>query len=249
MKEMFHKFEVTGISFEEISETILFLILGAEHITNGRVGSNLVDVRNDLIPLVRTTTIYTRPHQKFLPIHYHLINKIREISGIDNLQFNNAMIEIYDYRYRTMGYHTDISLDLEPDSYICLFSCYLSSTDIRKLIIKSKETGERSEILLTPNSCVLFSVETNSKYVHKIILDTVKDESDKWLGITFRLSKTMIRFIEGVPHFQNGGVLCIAEEHDRKDFFKHKGSENQIVNYQWPEVVYTLNASDMLPIS
>ena len=142
--------------------------------------------------------------------------------------FNNALIEIYDNSYTTMGFHSDQSLDLQNNSYIAIFSCYnidnkidnidnIQPHNIRKLIIKKKDSlrqdkdslrqdknslrqeVDTEEILLKHNSVLLFSTETNKKYLHKIVLDldkTIKpsDTAIKWLGITFRVSKTNIIF-------------------------------------------------------
>ena len=34
------------------------------------------------------------------------------------------MIERYNYKYVTMKDHSDQDMDLDPESYICVFSCY-----------------------------------------------------------------------------------------------------------------------------
>jgi hypothetical protein len=114
---MFQKFPVDCPHpdlFEQLSTSIQF-----ENITTGRKGTNLVDNRDGLIPIVRTTTIYNQPAQKFQPIHFEIIENIKQISQIQGLKLNNAMIEIYDPQYSKMGYHSDQSLDLAQDSYIC----------------------------------------------------------------------------------------------------------------------------------
>src|ERR1700744_1189249 len=197
---MFKKFTINfqDNKFEELTNSAEF-----ENINRGRKGAVLVDYKNNLIPLVRTTTIYNKPAQKFLPIHYDIIENIKKITGYNELEFNNALIEIYDSDYRNMKYHSDQSLDLANDSYICLFSCYSDpSKDNRKLKIKdkSKITNEHSEIILNHNSVVIFSLSTNTKYLHKLILET-KTGNNQWLGLTFRLSKTFIKFIDNIPYF------------------------------------------------
>ncbi len=189
---MFTKFIIDfGINkFDDLSKSI-----NLENIIGGRKGAVLVDCKNDLIPIVRTTTAYNKPVQRFLPIHCEIIKNIKKTH---NLEFNNALIEIYGSSYRKMGYHSDQSLDLVNDSYICLFSHYNDPSTIgkRKLVIKEKVSGATSEIILDHNSAVLFSVSTNSKWMHKIILD--KQTDNLWLGITFRLSKTFIKFVDGL---------------------------------------------------
>lgn len=229
--------------FDELSKSTTF-----EDITNGRHGAVLVNNKNDSIPIVRTTTIYNKPAQQFLPIHYDIIENIKRTVNIDKLEFNNALIEIYDSRYRNMKYHSDQSLDLKDDSYICLFSCYDNPTDIRKLKIKNKTTEECSDIELENNSIVIFSLETNSNYLHKIVLES-NESTNKWLGITFRLSKTFIHFIDEIPYFNSTNKqLKMANDDERKEFFKNRGKENINIGHNYPGIDYTISPSDMMHI-
>lgn len=158
--------------FTQLSESVKF-----ENITKGRVGTNIIDCSNNLIPIVRTTSIYNKPAQKFSLIYKNLIIQIKDITQINNLEFNNWLVEIYTNEYKNMGYHSDQALDLVPDSYICICSFYSNelTQDIRKLQIKNKTTNEESEIMLTHGSIVLFDTNTNQNYLHKIILDTIYD--------------------------------------------------------------------------
>jgi hypothetical protein len=230
--------------FQDLSESVEF-----ENITKGRKGANLVDDQEGLIPIVRTTSIYEKPVQRFLPIHRDIVKNIRNASGLD-LDFNNAMIELYDSSYRKMKFHTEQALDLDPNSYIGIFSCYENpAVDIRTLKIQDKTTGECSEISMGHNSVVLFSVETNQKFIHKIVLDTAKPVGNRWLGITYRLSKTFIQFRDEIPYFyRTDKVLRMASQDERREFYKHKSNENSCVGYVYPEIQYTISMSDMLPI-
>ena len=230
--------------FEELSKSIEF-----DDLIVGRKGANIVDYKNNLVPIVRTTTNYNKPTQKFLPIHYNIIENIKKSSKIEGLELNNALIEIYDSQYRTMGFHSDQAMDLAENSYICIFSCYDDPlSDIRKLKIKNKETDEHSEIQLEHNSVTIFSTETNKKHLHRIILETNKLNS-KWLGITFRLSKTFIQFINEIPYFYPGDkVLRMSNEEEKKLFRKYKGIENSKIGYDYPEIDYTISIGDMIPI-
>lgn len=223
-----------------------------EDITKGRKGAVLVDNRNGLIPIVRTTTKYETPAQKFLPIHYELMKKINE-KFHERLEFNNALIEIYNSDYCKMGFHTDQSLDLEKESYICLFSCYEATpdkkTETRKLKIKNKITNKLSEVWLENNSAILFSTSTNHKNQHKIVLEINKKTDNKWLGITFRLSKTFIKFIGKIPHLiPNNSILKIANNDERKEFYKFKGKENSATEFSYPEINYTISISDTMEV-
>ena len=120
-----------------------------------------------------------------------------------------------------MKYHSDQALDLEKNSYLALFSCYERPDEIlplqmRRLRIRDKITNKEQEFLLEHNSVMFFSLATNSKYQHKIILDTSSNKNDslednKWLGITFRKSKTLIQFKDNLPYFENGEILRLAD--------------------------------------
>lgn len=227
--------------FEELSNSIKF-----EQIIKGRKGAVLVDCKNDLVPIVRTTNNYNEPAQKFLPIHYEIINNIKKEYSLPELEFNNALIEIYDSSYCNMGYHSDQALDLANNSYICIFSCYDKPTDIRKLQIKTKATDECFEILLEHNSIILFSLPVNSYHLHKIVLEK-NTSNNKWLGITFRLSKTYVKFVDGLPYIGNK-ILRLANDEEKKEYYKQRSKENKLIDHSYPEIDYTISVSDMLPV-
>lgn len=231
--------------FDELSTSTKF-----ENIVNGRLGANLVDYKDGLVPLVRTTTNYSEPNQNFLPIHHAIMESIKSTTEYEGLEFNNAMIEVYSSEYRNMKFHSDQSLDLADDSYICIFSCYSDplSTDVRKLKIKKKETDECSEFLMDHNSIILFPVSINQKYLHRIILETASTNT-KWMGITFRLSKTFIKFVDKTPYFSsNNTILRMGDMDERKAFMKCKGIENSTTEYIYPEINFTISSGDMLSI-
>ena len=229
---MFRKFvlDLDSNMFDVLSNNINF-----EDTGKGRKGAVLVNDNNDLVPIVRTTTNYNHPVQRFLPIHYDLMDKAKG-KAKEDLKFNNAMVEIYDSTYHKMRFHTDQSLDLEENSYICIYSCYENgsnnSSDIRKLIIKNKTTQKLSEILMENNSIVLFSTSTNQEHLHKIILESNDKGSEtsknRWLGLTFRLSKTFIKFIDQKPYldFEENKILRIATNSEKGEFLRCKGKEN-----------------------
>lgn len=245
--------------FSELVHAIDF-----ENVAKGRMGNHLVRVRDEGIPIVRTTTMYTVPAHDFSAIHHKVAAVVNEtirnnaVESLPLLDFNNALIEVYDCNYATMGYHSDQGMDLEADSYIGLYTCYenpekLTTKNLRKLKLKDKVTNEESEILLTHNSIVLFSLATNSKFLHKIILESLpslkKQEKDhKWLGITFRKSKTFIQFKDNKPYFSTGELLEVANEDQKKEFYSLRKEENSAMNYIYPQLSYTLSVADtMIP--
>ncbi len=238
--------------FSELSEITKF-----EDITKGRDGAVLVDTENSLIPLVRTTTKYIRPPQRFQSIHYDIMEKInekvKETINLDDIHFNNALIEVYDCKYHKMGFHSDQALDLAEDSYIAIYSCYenvqnVKRSSLRKLIIKNKETDKSSEIIMEHNSVIIFSLQTNRQHLHKIILENI-NENNRWLGITFRLSKTFINHIDNTPFIYNtDNILTLANKEETIKFYKLRGEENKSLDFKYPEFNYTISVSDTLPI-
>lgn len=231
--------------FEELANSAKFEQLG-----KGRHGTVLMHVQNNIIPIVRTTTKYNINSQLFKQVHYDIMDRIKKITQ-QNLYFNNALFEIYDKAYTTMGYHSDQALDLDPDSYICLFSCYNNSEtkDVRTLKIKNKlaeKLEETEEIKLAHNSIVLFSVKTNSNYLHKIILDN-SSTNDIWLGLTFRLSKTFIKFLDEIPYFyKTNRIFKIADQEETKEFYSLRQKENKNIGFEYPELNYTISMSDLI---
>lgn len=215
-----------------------------ENIAKGRQGAIIVKPDNNRIPIVRTTTKYNKPVQFFTQEHLNLIEEIKNTTQL-NLDFNNAMVEIYDSQYHKMGFHTDQSLDLENDSIICIFSCYELNTNPRSLIVQNKNTKQEFTISMKNNSLLLFSTKANSEHVHKIILDN-KSVPDRWLGITFRKSKTFIKFIDERPYFLNNLPLVLANELETKEFLKFKGDENKEINFKYKEINYTISPSDII---
>ena len=130
----FYLFDITEKISKDISFNSLIECVNFEDICKGRKAAILVDPLNETIPIIRTTTCYKNPAQKFTETQYKLITIIKNAiqtlldenknEHTHTIDFNNAMIEIYDNTYHKMGFHTDQSLDLKENSYICLFSCY-----------------------------------------------------------------------------------------------------------------------------
>ena len=225
--------------FKQLSESVIF-----EDIFDGRKGAILVDKKDELIPLVRSTTVYNRPAQLFSKIHYDILEKIKNET---NLEFNNALIELYDSKYCTMGYHSDQALDLADDSYICLFSCYEKEhKDYRTLKVKEKNSDKTYNIVLDHNSIVYFDTNTNIKHLHKIILEK-NTINNRWIGITFRLSKTYIKFVNESPHFiHNNSQLFYANEDQQKEYYKKRSQENLSIDYNYSDINYTVSISDIM---
>lgn len=241
-------------SFQELNITLL------ETLGKGREGGVIVDPKgfeNDiLVPIVRTTTCYQNPSQTFQIVHRKLVHNL--IQAFDeSLVFNNALVEIYDDTYRKMGFHTDQSLDLEPNSWICLFSCYEfpEKATLRTLQTVNKRTGECVDILLDHNSAILFSTEVNNTHLHKIIITGKPQKGNgQWLGITFRLSRTFVEFVSGsdLPFLcswqvQNKVPLMLANDKERREFYHYKSAENKTDGvFEYPGIHYTLSKSDLI---
>jgi hypothetical protein len=232
--------------FDELCASTRF-----EDVGKGRQGAVLVkiDEAGD-VPLVRTTTRYGNPAQRFRPVHEQLAQRIQERAGLA-AGFNNALIERYTDAYATMGGHCDQALDLADESCIAVFSCYShpGTNPPRKLIVESKGSGgDRFEIPLTHHSVVVFSVDTNRRLRHKIVLDRpAKTTGNQWLGVTFRTSKTFVRFRDGHTSFRDGARLTPADEAQRREFYQLRRRENDAADFTYPPLPYTISDSDLMP--
>ncbi len=238
--------------FHELSNQINF-----ENVGKGRSGNHIVKIEDKGIPIVRTTTQYNIPAHNFSSTHNRIVNTINcKLENLAPIDFNNALIEIYELSYTKMKYHSDQCLDLASNSYIGLFSCYekpddLTEQSIRKLKIKDKITNEEFEFSLTHNSLILFSLSANSRFYHKIILEQVPKQKslkseNKWLGITFRESKTFIQFKNNLPYFLDGKLLELANDNQKKEYYRLRGEENKSLDFIYPKIDYTLSNADTI---
>lgn len=235
-----HKKIIDGEFFQQLSKT------NFENVANGRKGAIAIDFKDiTSVPIVRTTTRYENPAFKFDQVHHQIVSKIKNAFKLEfkDINFNNALVELYDNRYRKMGAHSDQELDLKTNSYICLFSCYSGGRGRRKLIVTDKHLGKSEEIRLDHNSVVLFSTSSNRKLKHKIILD---EKCGDWIGVTFRMSKS---FVDYRTLMLNGKKLTLATDSERHAFYRLKAKENtnSIPVYDTNKTIsYTVSKSDLL---
>ncbi|MFD7030658.1 hypothetical protein ACFWAR_21745 [Streptomyces sp. NPDC059917] len=236
------------------TEEDLFAELSAsarwEDVGKGRRGAVLV--RTDAaggVPLVRTTTSYRVPAQRFRAVHDRLAERIRERAALP-VGFNNALMERYTNAYTTMGSHSDQALDLADGSFIAVFSCYRhpGADPSRRLIFESKGPGgERFEIPLAHHGVVVFSVDANRRLKHKIVLDApARAADDEWLGVTFRTSKTFVRFRDGHAYLPQGARLVPAGDEERRAFYRMRRRENTEPDFVYPPLAHTVSESDLL---
>jgi len=149
---------------------------------------------------------------------------------------NNALVEHYTSAYRKMKPHSDLALDL--DGPIAVYSHYRDpGRPSRLLRVTAKDTRETFDLPLAHDSVVEFSLATNRRYTHAILPN---DEDNDWFGITFRTSKTFVvdGAIAGVP-------LTLATDEQRREFLGLRRRENEELDFAWPAISYTLNASDL----
>ena len=226
-----------------------------EAVASGREGAVLMARAADgSAPIVRSTTKYQRPHQWFKPAHVDLAAAIVAAAPVSGLRFNNALIEQYAWQYRAMGAHSDQAMDLEEGSHICLFSCYSDgvATDMRKLSVRDKATGEEQTFPLEHCSAVLFSVEDNARYLHRIVpVDAAAVPNGcVWLGITFRCSFRVVRYVDGYAYLSPGEELYLLRtKTDARAFYKERSQENaSLVRYAYsPDVACcTVSPSDLM---
>ncbi|GAA3377243.1 alpha-ketoglutarate-dependent dioxygenase AlkB [Streptomyces racemochromogenes] len=232
--------------FAELSASVRWEELG-----KGRRGAVLTRVDGaGAVPLVRTTTRYGSPAQRFRPVHERLARRVRELLALP-AGFDNALVERYTNAYRTMGAHSDQALDLADGSFIAVFSCYErpGAGPPRKLLFESKESGGQGfGIPLVHNGVVAFSLDTNRRFKHRIVLEAPAPAADnQWLGVTFRTSKTSVRFRDGHAYLPEGARLTQADEEQAREFYRLRRRENDETGFAYPPLAYTVSGSDLLP--
>lgn len=234
-----------GDAFAELSASVRFEVSG-----KGRQGAVLTRPDARGAPLVRTTTPYAAPAQCFGAIHERLAQQVQHAAALA-VEFNNALIETYTNGYTTMGAHSDQALDLADDSFIAVFSCYerpVAGRPPRVLLVESKEPGgARLEIPLSHNSAVVFSVAANAWFKHKIVLSGAAGAENRWLGVTFRTSKTFVQYRDGAAHFADGARLTLADGEQKRAFYSLRRRENAEPDFVYPRLGYTICESDLLP--
>lgn len=235
-----------GNPFEELLASVRF-----EDVGKGRQGAVLTRIdETGGVPLVRTTTKYNAPTQRFQPVHERLAKQIQQCASL-SVGFNNALIENYTNAYTTMGSHSDQALDLADESFIALFSCYEQPELVhppRKLVVElKKQGGDPVEIPLTHNSVVVFSVATNRRLKHKIVLEaTTRTPENRWLGVTFRTSKTFVRFRDGCAYLPDDVRLTLADDEQHREFYHLRRRENNETDFTYPRITYTISESDLM---
>ncbi|MFD8971297.1 MULTISPECIES: alpha-ketoglutarate-dependent dioxygenase AlkB [Streptomyces] len=232
--------------FAELSASVRW-----EDVGKGRRGAVLTRINETGgVPLVRTTTRYGIPAQRFRAVHERLAQQVEERTAL-SVGFNNALIESYTNAYTKMGSHSDQALDLADDSCIAVFSCYRhpEAGPPRKLIFESKGSGgETFEIPLAHNGVVAFSVDANRRLRHRIVLDTPVQAADNpWLGVTFRTSKTFVRFRDGHAYLPQGERLMSADDEQSREFYRLRRRENKETDFSYPLLTYTISESDLMP--
>lgn len=246
---MFHFFFLpTNNYFEPLRSSVVWETVG-----KGRAMATLINSDNAdaLIPVVRSTTVCHHPTQWFGDIHHTVLRDLlcaMPDHVVEPPKFNNAMLELYTPECRAMKYHSDLALDLHPDSYIAIFSCYDTTYAAkRKLVIKNKTTGTIREIVLEHNMVVLFSLDTNRQHLHKIVPATGNPSSPapgpgQWMGMTFRTSRT---FVAHDPML--GCALRLATPEEHSHFLRLRSQENKSTDFfDYGHVDYTISPGDLL---
>lgn len=242
---------LTGVAdsdlFEELLASVRFEELG-----KGRQGAVLTKVDVSIgVPIVRTTTRYSAPAQCFRSLHERLAERIQARASLA-IGFNHALIETYTNAYATMGAHSDQALDLADASFVAVYSCYrypAPADPPRKLIVEGKTPGgEVAAIPLEHDGVVLFSIDANRRFKHKIVLDApARTPENPWLGVTFRTSKTFLRFRDARACFPDGTSLTLADEEQRQAFYALRGRENRETDFIYPSIPYAISESNLLP--
>ena len=83
--------------FNELSSSVDFEELG-----KGRRGNHLVNMEDEFVPLVRTTSKFNKPAHQFSDTHCliadNIVNRAKNEIDLEDksISFNNALIEMYD---------------------------------------------------------------------------------------------------------------------------------------------------------
>jgi hypothetical protein len=227
--------------FEELLASVRF-----EDVTKGRRGAVLVQTDASGIALVRSTTSYRAPAQPFRPIHERLAQEIGAACSLPQ-SFNNALIEHYTGAYKTMKRHSDQAQDLADESWIAVYSCYRDpERPSRRLVVQPKPPGAAFDVPMDHGSVILLSLDSNRRFTHAIAVRAPAPDNE-WLGITFRTSKTRLRFVDGQPTLPSGARLTLAGEEQRRELLQMRRRENEETSFAYPSLSYTLSEGDLLP--
>lgn len=216
-------------------------------VVNGKSNCVFSSTQNDTFPIVRTATKNTNSIKKFKLIHDDIGEVIKNKASLPN-KFNNAMAELNLAGHKRAKFHSEQSLDLMEDSHIAIFTCYPKNTkpsNYHKLVVKNKKSGEISSSVLENNSVILFSIQTNFKFWHKIVPNEGDVDSSR-LSMIFRCSKTYVAMIKGIPILKNGKELTLATEEEELTFYYFCGQENRNIVFEYPEINYTVSYGDLL---
>ena len=233
----------TDANFEALAAGVALEAVGT-----GRWGNHLTRPAAEGVPIVRSTTRYTNPAHVFTDAHAEAADRVAAAHP-ERPCFDHALLEIYDQRYAKMGYHCDQSLDLADYTFIAILSAYdaplpASGAGMRRLCVKSKTTDERFELPMEPGTAIVFSTWTNTRYLHKIVLRAAAPV--RWLGLTLRRSKTRVRY-DAVHTLPGGARLRLADEDERRAFYRLRGVENRGVGVRYPSLDYTISEADLRP--
>ena len=234
--------------FEELQSGIKF-----EQFGSGRwVGIVVQQNADGGVPIVRTSTKYTTPAQRCTPAHLELAREIESMASL-KYELNNAMVERYNDTYTSMGFHSDQAQDLLPGSDIAVYSCYKSSEEesmcARKLVVEAKDGSSTSEVPLRHNHVVVFSLDTNRRFRHKIVLDGEGKKGNEWLGVTIRTSNRHVQYRDGEGYWESGDKVRLASDEEKKEFYKLRGMENKQCDFHYPLMTYSISPSDgMAPL-
>lgn len=242
MTEAFRSWAISSPpTFAELASSVRF-----DDVTTGRRGAVVVRPDERGAPIVRTTTSYRAAPQRFGPLHERLAQEIRAVASLAQ-PFNNALVEHYTTAYAKMKRHSDQALDLAEGSSIAVFSCYRDpARPSRRLVVQPKGPGDGFEMPLEHGGVVTFSLATNRLFTHAIVLRESAPDTD-WFGLTFRTSRTFVRFGDGGPLLPSGAPLVLASEDQRRDLFQMRRRENEETDFTYPAISYTLSESDLRP--
>jgi hypothetical protein len=110
MKQKRNMFNYNLLNFEKNLFQELYTNNFDINCKDDKQNERLINLSNENIPIVRTTTIYKNKPKLFTKLEYTIIQQIKKKCQIEiDSEFNNAMIEVYTSNYSKMKFHSDQS--------------------------------------------------------------------------------------------------------------------------------------------
>lgn len=139
---------------------------------------------------------------------------------------------------------------MDQDSVI-LFNTETNKKYLHKIILDkdTEKIGKETEKIGKDIERIGKEIDKETEKVDEKIIDKEKSKEEKWMGITFRCSKTFVEKIDNKSFIDINGKktpLRLANKDEQLEFIKLKGQENKSTNFKYPDINYTISEHDLL---